>query len=225
MKTALEIYEAFLIELDKHSSPDAEVVDFLHAWRSGVYSFIESELLEFELTNKVTDRLRMISKPLAIDLNTSSDCSKPVKEADLPGDYYRLFGVKAIFEYSKDDDFKKRKGKLMLQPVKKLTADIENFSIGNKYYRPSENNPFYQIFGNRIEFVYETMDKPADHVFIKQATLRYVKQPEPLELSDDFSSFNSSEFPVDVNMLILKAAVVSYMSSTGDQRIQLKSQL
>lgn len=224
MKTTLEIYEAFLIELDKHSSPDAEVVDFLHAWRTGLYNFIESEMLEFEITNKVTDRLRMISKPLAIEINTSSDCSNPKKEADLPEDYYRLFGVKAILEFSKDDGFKTKKGKVMLKAVRKFTADIENFSLNNKYYRPSENNPFYQIFGNKIQFIYDSEENPADHVFIKQATLRYIKQPQPLELSDDFTAFNSSEFPVDVNMLILKAAVISYMSTTGDQRIQMKSQ-
>lgn len=222
MKTAVEIYEAFLIELDKFASPDAEVIDFLHSWHTAVYAFIENELRMFELTNTVTDRLRMLSVPYHAEINQPS-CDRPVKHLDLPGDYYRLFGVSALFEYARDERFIKRKGKTFRKPVRKYTADIENFAMENRYYKPNKERPFYRIEGNRLFLVYDTEDKPADEIFARNISLRYIRQPQKLELSDDFQSFNESEFPVDVNMLILRLAVANRLGTTGDPRIQMKS--
>jgi hypothetical protein len=225
LKTAVELYEAFLIEIDRYQSPDAQVIDFLHFWNAAVYSFIENELTQFEVTNTVSDRLMMISHGKVISLNTES-CNEPKKSWIVPADYFRLFGIKAQFAYARDYGFANKKGDTYTKPLKKLTADLDGFIAENRFYKPSPKNPFYQILDGKIHFVYESeFTSTNSHLYIKEFALRYVKHPVPLTLSDDFSSFNSSPFGKDVNYLILNLAVVDYMATTEDQRIQLKSKL
>lgn len=224
MKTAVELYEAFLIELDHHGSPNAQVIEFLHFWNRATYAFIENELKDYELTNTVSDRLRMISHSNSFDLNQGG-CSAPVKELNIPSDYFRLFGVKGTFEYARDHGFVFKKGEKFVRAITKLTADIEGFILENEFYKPSLKRPYYQILNNKIEFLYEDELKPSTEVFIRKVSLRYVKHPVPLSLSDDFQSYNSSPFPVDVNHLILGLAVLLFMGTSEDQRIQLKSKL
>jgi hypothetical protein len=224
MITAVEIYEAFLIEIDRHESPDAQVVTFLHHWNTAVYSFIENELSVFELTNVVTDRLRHLSTQKELTVNAAS-CKAPETSVLIPLDYYRLFGVKGVFEYARDYGFKIKKGELIYKPFRKMNADLEGFVADNFYYAPAINRPFYRIFDNKINFLYGQKGLLSDLIFLKTLTISYIKHPIPLQLSDSFLSFNSSVFPIDVNRLILKIAVLDYMGSTGDDRVQIKSQL
>lgn len=224
MKTAVELYEAFLVEIDRYESPDCQVVDFLHFWNAAVYSFIESELRQFESTNTVSDRLRMVSHGRTVGLNSDS-CNSPLTEWAIPDDYFRLFGLKGLFRFARDYAFANKKGDEYFKPLKKLTADMDGFILENRFYKPSPKNPFYQILDNKIHFVYQDELAPASHLYLKSFTIRYVKHPVSLQLSDDFESFNSSPFPTDVNYLILKIAVLMFMGTTQDERIQLKSKL
>ena len=224
MKSAPEIYEAFLIELDRYQSPDMQVIDFLHFWNTAVYDFIEGELVGFEMTNTVSDRLRMISHKREFPLN-SDFCGTPVKSLLIPQEYFRLFGVKGVFKYARDFGFIHKKGDAFERSFKKMTADIDGFTADNRFYKPSSKRPYYEIIDNSIRFLYEDELKPSTELYIEKITLRYIKHPVPLALSDDFGSYNESPFPIDVNRLILKIAVILAMGTTEDQRIQLKTQL
>lgn len=222
MKTAVELYEAFLIEIDRYGSPDAQVIDFLHFWNQAVYAFLERELAGFELTNTVSDRLRTLSHRAEFSLNTEG-CTAPVRQLDIPENYFRLFGVKGVFRYGSDRGFVQKKGDRFVKTFKKFTADLDGFSHDNRFYRPSIRQPYYQILDNRIHFLYSEELRQAADPYLEKVTLRYLIHPRPLELSDNFAAFNSSPFPVDVNRLILKIAVVLFMGTTQDQRIQLKT--
>lgn len=217
MRTALELYSAVLRELNKFNAPDFDVADFNYWFNDSVLKWVEAELESYEREQEDSDEFRMLLTPDVKTLNEGN--STNVRKLALPEGYYRLARCKAVFRCKKDwNGF--AEGAKIYQPVRRLTQTIRELAMQNSYYSPEPEDPFYEIIGQELHILFDSPSKPNESVVVESVEYAYIREPEAIELGEDYSSVKDSPFSVPVNRKLVKLCTQAFLENSASPRLQ-----
>lgn len=222
MTTALAMYEGVLYELRKVQSPDFDVSDFNYFMPSAVEKWLKGQLDEFELTQKVTDKISCLVKasdPIVFNADNTTD----VRLKDLPGDYRHLVNCLVRLRYkavtpvyavnSTRRDYTKR-----------YTGDGKVNIEDNYYLRPlvsdSDVRLYHRTIGNKLSILFDTPAYPNTTVVIADAVIEYISEPQPIALNEDFTTLHETPFPSHANMEIVKICADLFLENGESPRLQ-----
>lgn len=162
--TALDCYQAVLIELNKVHAPNLLLEDFNYFFNKAVSQYINKHYNIYDMNQQATDNLRAVKKTVHLDPNEvlKSDFGSDedtwqrqsiksiygtVKEVFLPLDYIHILNCVCSFKKMTkaecDDDERYES-----YPAKRLTADTLPMVMQNYYTKPAVNRPYYYINGS-----------------------------------------------------------------------------
>lgn len=222
----LALYQGLHYQLDRFGAPTFEVAEFNYWWNFGTRKFVNKTLEVFDLTQKVSDALRILTTPGEEVLNV--DDTTDVRQVALPEDYYRL--LNCIFTIR----FKEARecfaiGDKTQYPGLRMTADLEGFALKNTYHKPQYDRPYYQAIGSDLKLSVDTPDFPDTGVVIEKINFDYIKGPNVVKLESDFTTTedeNKCEFPEEITDEITKICLKLILERQGDaQRLQTNTSL
>lgn len=204
MTTAVELYRALTIELDKYESPTFSVNDFNYFWNTSQHEYIHSNYNMFDIKQKELDDLRVLLNvaPITITDNT----------APLPADYLHLLDVRLVL--SKIDP-RCEVPEEATKSLKKLEADKVGYITNNSYLRPSFEQPYYTIRGNNL--IFYTGDST-----IISGELEYLSNFTEVFLDPDRGTANdvNPNFDAYINREILNVCVRKVLENIESPRYQ-----
>lgn len=217
MKTALELFTGFLFEINKFNAPDCTPQEFNYWFNDSAKKFIDQQIESYEATQKETDEFRMLLVP--VDKTVNEGRATNVRSIELPEDYYRLVRCSATFRCINDwQGFSD--GAKIYAPVRRLTQSMRDLAMDNEYYMPEPEDPYYEIVGNKLFILFDAPSKKIEDVLIESVSYAYIKEPENLELGDDFTGVKESPFPASLNRKILKICVRAFLENKMSPRLQ-----
>lgn len=217
MKTALELYTAVLRELNKFNAPDFDVPDFNYWINDSLLKWVEDELDGYEREQKDTDEFRMLLLPDSKVLNEGN--TTDVRKLTLPGNYYRLARCRAVFRCLENWNGYV-KGAKIYQPVRRLTQTIQDLAMQNSYFSPEPEDPFYEIIGQELHILFDTPAKQNKAVVVESVEYAYIRQPETIELGEDYSNVKDSPFAAPVNRKLVKLCALAFLENGASPRLQ-----
>lgn len=204
MKSALELYEGVLRELDKYGSPDFEIHEFNDFINRAQDIYLNEELKAYDMVDAVSDNLSVLVSNKSIPVNETDDSEN--RSGELPEDYRRITGCLAVIRVKTEFDGYSQGTKLTF-PARRMTADSESFSMDNSYFSPIVSRHVIRLFrrvkGKSIEILYDTPMNPNNNILVEAIRLEYIRNPKRIKLSDDYESVEGSEFPENVDDRIL----------------------
>lgn len=226
--TNLKLYQGLLYQLDRFGAPTFEVPEFNYWWNFATRKFINKTLDVFDLTQKVSDALRVLIEPGEEVLNP--DDSTDVRKFTLKENYYRLLNCVFKIRFKEARDCFK-KADTVLYAAKRMTADLASFALKNTYHKPQYNRPYYQVVGSDLVLTIDTGDFPDTGVVIEKVNYNYIKAPNVIKL---FPSFNPNDesaeekcnFPEEITDEITKLCLKLILERQGDvSRLQTNTSL
>lgn len=226
--TNLALYQGLLYQLDRFGAPTFEVPEFNYWWNFATRKFVNKTLEVFDLTQKVSDALRILTTPGEEILNP--DDTTDVRQVDLPDDYYRLLNCMFTLRFKEDRECF-AKGAKTQYPGTRMTADLEGFALKNTYHKPQYDRPYYQAIGNELMLTIDTPDFLDTGVVIEKINFDYIKGPNVVKLYPTFDANDEApeekcDFPEEITDEITKICLKLIIERQGDaQRLQTNTSL
>ena len=233
--TALELYDAGLIELNKVHAPSLLLDDYNYFINKAIQQYANLAYTRLEINQQSTDDIRALKKSFTENLdeviNNGFYYHYRVK---LPEDYFHL--ANCIIKYeSVDENICTGKKNLLSFPARRLSVDLLPNIVNNAYLKPKYNRPYYAILdnGNGLVddfsgdinnyldiYVGDGLDKYNPTIYIE-----YIKKPDKVTLSfedleKDPEDTQVLEFPDYVCYEIINIFVRLVMENASNPRIQ-----
>lgn len=166
--TAIQAYEAVLIELNKVKAPSISLSDFIYLFNKAQQQYVNLMYNAYDLTQQKVDDLRVIKSTAVLDVynhDSNEVFFNNIFQVELPDDYMHI--LNCIVEFIDTGCNRcqtplgesyitvKRDGKIFHEPVqyckrfhqgaKRLTTDAASQVINNFYLKPSYRNPYFYI--------------------------------------------------------------------------------
>ena len=164
--TAIQLYEAVLIELNKVQAPSLSLPDFIYFFNKATQQYVNETYNSYEINQQRVDDLRVIrgSAQLALERVVpagNTNLYSSVYQTYLPDDYLHI--LNCVVEYTVKKNFKCYNANDKVHfGAKRLTADMFSQIINNYYMRPSYKNPYFYINNVNISNTYPTTDSQVD---------------------------------------------------------------
>lgn len=148
--TAIKLYEAVLIELNKVKAPSMSLSDFVYYFNKATQIYMNQMYNAYEVNQQKVDDLRVIRNTAILpaikaqnDMVNAGFFSDSY-EVELPNDYWHMLNCIIKFRREKVDKCDPA-GSTFVQGAKRLTSDSAPHVIHNHYMKPSYKNPYYYI--------------------------------------------------------------------------------
>ena len=193
--TAIQAYEAVLIELNKVKAPSLSLNDFLYFFNKAIQQYFNLMYNNYEITQQKTDDLRVIKSTAILDIyphESSESFFDDIYQVELPDDYVHI--LNCIIEFIEENRKCNKPSKKFHQGAKRLTADAASQVINNHYLKPSYRNPYFYI--NTVND-YNTLGDLNDRESLNSEVTRY-------KINSNYSGvivfdFNGYSINIDTN--------------------------
>lgn len=234
--TALELYDAGLIELNKVHAPSLLLDDYNYFINKAIQQYANLAYARLEINQQSTDDIRALKKSFTeklLDKVTNSGFYDHYR-VKLPKDYFHL--ANCIIKYEAVDENTCTRTKDILSfPARRLSVDLLPNIVNNAYLKPKYNRPYYAILdnGNGITtdfsgdtnnyldiYIGDGLDKYNPTVYIE-----YIKTPTKVtltfeDLNKDPEDSQVLEFPDYVCYEIVNIFVRLVMENASNPRLQ-----
>lgn len=234
--TALELYDAGLIELNKVHAPSLLLDDYNYFINKAIQQYANLAYARLEINQQSTDDIRALKKSFTeklLDKVTNSGFYDHYR-VKLPKDYFHL--ANCIVKYEAVDENTCTGTKDILSfPARRLSVDLLPNIVNNAYLKPKYNRPYYAILdnGNGITtdfsgdtnnyldiYIGDSLDKYNPTVYIE-----YIKTPTKVtltfeDLNKDPEDSQVLEFPDYVCYEIVNIFVRLVMENASNPRLQ-----
>ena len=228
--TALEAYDAGLIELNKVHAPSWLLDDYNYFFNKAIQQYINLVYTRLEINQQALDDIRALKRYDTIELNNkATDGYESHYRVTLPEDYMHL--ANCIVKYEANDENSCTKEKDVKSfPARRLSPDLLPQIVNNSYLKPKYNRPYYSLLDDG-----ETKEEPPKYIEIYNGSglknytpsvyIEYIKEPEKIELTEEMLGAvkdNSSklEFPDYVCYEIVNIFVRLVMENASNPRLQ-----
>lgn len=149
--TAIQLYEAVLIELNKVKAPSMSLSDFVYYFNKATQLYMNQMYNAYEVNQQKVDDLRVIRKTAILTPYVSSNDMvssgffTQSYEVELPMDYWHILNCIVRFQDNNKNHKCKEEGRQFNQGAKRMTSDQASQVIHNFYMQPSVRNPYYYI--------------------------------------------------------------------------------
>lgn len=145
--TYREAFENCLIELNKVQAPALLIDDFVYLFNKAIQKYINKRYNAFEVSQQLTDDLRVLLRTQKIDVKDSStkpDVFKDSWTVELPNDYVHI--LNCICEFQRTNFGKCDNSCTTFQVgANKMDTSEWPHIISNYYMKPSVDRPYYYI--------------------------------------------------------------------------------
>lgn len=150
--TALELYDAALIEVNKLEAPSLLLEDYNYFINKAIQQYVNKVYNRYDINQQSTDDLRVLKGtavlPLIKDISTITtlDMLKSVYVTTLPSDYLHI--LNCIVEYdglAGSSKCNTSGGQKITYSARKLTSDMYPVLLTNAYMRPMYKRPYFFI--------------------------------------------------------------------------------
>lgn len=214
MTTTLDLYQAVLFYLNRYSAPDFDLPDFRFFINEAVNEWVKEELKQYELTQVVSDRVRVLVKSDTLTFN--ADGTTDVRQFALPGDYRHLVRCEVKLFY-KVASLGFAINALRTYPAKRFTGDSFAYIYDNYYLAPevtdSDCTLYCRAVQDQLQIIFDSPIVPNTNVNIRSAAIEYIKKPNTIVLADGFASPPTLQFPEDVSRDIAKICADLFLRS------------
>jgi hypothetical protein len=200
---ALDVYRRCVIDLDKYDTPTFEIEDFNRYAEKAIYEYINEKYSEFELKQKRTDDLRQFVTFSVINVVNQDYIT-------LPNDYLRLLKLEYKINYPPCYND-------IWVVAQKTTADKLGYSENNYYWKPSINNPQYQLIGDNIYF-----RVGGNNSYITAIRLEYIAKPILYTIDpSNLNVYSNPPYSDEVDMQIIDKIVRMFQGATNPEQYQI----
>ena len=236
--TIRDLYDAALIEINKLEAPSMLLEDYNYFINKAIQQYINKAYNRYEINQQATDDLLSLRSSASPDITTVNDEST----AMLPDNYWHVLNCVIEFEKTGSTTGCKSESKNMLQPARKLTAEIYPAIINNAYFKPSYKNPYYSINSRTVENnILDSIINPCDDKIETEKNVKlnlmvgkvkyepitvfvnYLRTPEKVYLKEDDlygeDRTKEMEFPDYVCYEIINEFVKLLLENTADPRL------
>lgn len=240
--TALQVYDAVLVELNKLKAPSMLLEDFNYFANKACQQYANLAYTRLEVNQQATDDLRVLKTHFTAPLSNceiEEDGYAEHYSVPLPMDYLHL--CNCIVKYKASSE-KNACGKTSTgakaYPARRLSVDMLPQIISNAYLCPSKKRPYYYILNNNLKSVtapypYEYCKSPLLQIYLGDTVseapdvyCEYIKTPSEIQLTWDqvnVTEVDTSqvlEFPDYVCYEIVNIIVRLVMENASDPRLQ-----
>lgn len=220
--TAIQLYEAVLIELNKVQAPSLSLPDFIYFFNKATQQYVNETYNSYEINQQRVDDLRVVrgSAQLALERVVpagNANLYSSVYQTYLPDDYLHI--LNCIVEFQVTHSTKCRTdNQLVYYGAKRLTSDASPQVINNFYLKPSYKNPYFYI--NNISSV-DTLSGSEDLNKIDSLATRF-----KISCSGPMLTQNTQILVTDLNETItLPTSGQSNLLSAYRYLLKLKNQV
>jgi hypothetical protein len=227
--TNLALYQGLLYQLDRFGAPTFEVPEFNYWWNFATRKFVNKTLEVFDLTQKVSDALRVLTTPGEEILN-AVDTDTDVRKIDLPEEYFRLLNCILTIRFKEARECFSKGDKTQHKGTR-MTSDLESFALNNTYHKPQWDRPYYKVVGSELLLMIDTADFADNGIVIEKINFDYIKGPNVVKLYPTFDANDEApeekcEFPEEITDEITKICLKLIVERQGDvQRLQSNTSL
>lgn len=237
--TALEAYDAGLIELNKVHAPSLLLDDYNYFFNKAIQQYINLVYTRLEINQQALDDIRALKRFYEVELNNKvTDGYESHYRVNLPGDYMHL--ANCIVKYTENE--KKdcaAEEDVKSFPARRLSPDLLPQIVNNSYLKPTYNRPYYSLFdiveNKAVVLIAPTEPESSpNYIEIYNGTglknytpsvyIEYIKEPEKIELTEAMLSGNEKpkelEFPDYVCYEIVNIFVRLVMENASNPRLQ-----
>lgn len=240
--TALQVYDAVLVELNKLKAPSMLLEDFNYFINKASQQYTNLAYTRLEVNQQATDDLRVLKTHFTAPLTkctVEEDGYTTHYSVPLPMDYLHL--CNCIVKYkagSEKNACGKTNANLKAYPARRLSVDMLPQIISNAYLCPSKKRPYYYILNDNLKsetspYPYEYCKSPILQIYLGDTVseapeiyCEYIKTPSEIELTrtqmnvTDVDTSQVLEFPDYVCYEIVNIIVRLVMENASDPRLQ-----
>lgn len=220
MKTAIDLYQSVLREIDKYGAPSFEVGDFVYFYNKAITQYVNQRYSLFEIKQQLTDDLRVLivsGKEFILNPTVNTNV-KFTTISDFDPEYLHLLNCIVTFKYKKLDC--NGVNYLHAEACKRLDADKYAYVINNSYLKPDVKRPYFKISGDQLEIVFDTPNKLNTEVVVNKINIDYLRTPTRITLDSVTFIGNTSEFPDYVDTEIINICTKLFLENVEQGRIQ-----
>lgn len=230
--TALDAYDAGLIELNKVHAPSLLLDDYNYFFNKAIQQYINLVYTRLEINQQALDDIRALKRFYEVKLSSkTTDGYEPHYRVDLPDSYMHLANCIVKYEEDEKKDCAAEKD-VKSFPARRLSPDLLPQIVNNSYLKPTYNRPYYSLFNGGI--VSKVKQDTSKYIEIYNGTglknytpsvyIEYIKEPEKIELTEAMLSGNEKpqelEFPDYVCYEIVNIFVRLVMENASNPRLQ-----
>ena len=233
--TALELYDAGLIELNKVHAPSLLLDDYNYFINKAIQQYANLAYARLEINQQSTDDIRALKKSFTEKLDEVINSGFYYHyRVELPEDYFHL--ANCIVKYESVDENTCTGTKDILSfPARRLSVDLLPNIVNNAYLKPKYNRPYYAVLdnGNGIttDFSGDTNNYLDIYVgdglakYNPTVYIEYIKKPAKVtltfeDLNKDLEDSQVLEFPDYVCYEIVNIFVRLVMENASNPRLQ-----
>lgn len=147
--TAIQVYEAVLIELNKVKAPSLSLEDFIYFFNKASQQYVNMVYNSYEVNQQTVDDLRVIRGTVKLPLSIDEDLSGTgifdnVYSTYLPDDYLHILNCIVAFKMNRQKNCH-AKDSLVFKGAKRLSSNANSAILNNYYLKPSYKNPYFYI--------------------------------------------------------------------------------
>ena len=161
--TALQVFNAVLIELNKVKAPSLLLEDFNYFFNKEITQYINKIYNLYETNQQKTDDLGVLHASVILTPTIQNDYASSFKLLDntyevfLPDDYVHILNCVVEYETLKQNGCNKV-GDYVYIGAKKLKSDNWPQILNNYYFKPTYKNPYYFLTNVETTINYPTTD-------------------------------------------------------------------
>lgn len=172
--TARQIYEAVLIELNKHNFRMPLLEDFNYMFNKAINNYINRRYNVYDTNQQTTDDLRVLKSSAILyphEFNYAGEYYPDMSEIEhaqefnLPDDYLHMLNCVCTFKAKRNKGCIKE-GSVCQYGASRLTSDMWNEIINNYFLKPSVKHPYYYI-----HHVNSSSDLPTNPIILSRGEL------------------------------------------------------
>ncbi len=159
--TALQLYNAVLVEMNKTDAPSLLLEDFNYLANKAINNYVNKRYNIYDVSQQTTDDLRVLKASAILDVYKTEDYEGlgellgATYEVRLPSDYLHI--LNCICFYKVVTPYKcYTPGYVARAQATRLTADLYSQVVDNMWTRPTYKRPYYYIHNVNVQTVIPT---------------------------------------------------------------------
>lgn len=234
--TALELYDAGLIELNKVHAPSLLLDDYNYFINKAIQQYANLAYARLEINQQSTDDIRALKKSFTEKLlnKVTNSGFYDHYRVELPENYFHL--ANCIIKYEAvDENICTGTKDILSFPARRLSVDLLPNIVNNAYLKPKYNRPYYAILdnGNGITTDFSGDTNNYLDIYIGDGLakynptvyIEYIKTPAKVtltfeDLNKDPEDSQVLEFPDYVCYEIVNIFVRLVMENASNPRLQ-----
>lgn len=147
--TALQAYDAVLVESNKVNAPNMLLEDFNYIINKAINNYINKRYNIYDVSQQLTDDLRVLKASAILDVQKETlydglDFMDATYETVLPNDYLHILNCICVYRVNKTYKCYDA-GRYWRTPATRLTADLYSQVLDNFWLKPTYKRPYYYI--------------------------------------------------------------------------------